>query len=311
VNLWEMSLFGKRPFYSTILWYLRNSPVDWCKEYLRHGVAGHTESPALFTNQDGIVFDLDMSSFIERFIYCFNYYEPGDIAAVRKLLRSGDVVIDVGANVGQYALMAAKMVGSSGAVYAFEPSPNILSKLRYNRKLNGLSNLQIVPSAAGSESRLCDFYPAAGYNQGIGSLVYHGGNDAGVRSAKPIQVEVITLDTFCDNNGIDRVDFIKIDAEGYDLEVLKGAVQTLKSNQGIAVVVEMVEKEADVNGLCVEIDRFMRSLSFRPFCSADRSPFNAHGSGKLIPVEPSLRVDPVNVFYQRAEDGKRKEVLQL
>jgi len=303
LNLWEISLSGKRPFYEVMLWYLRNSPVDWGKEYLRHGVAGHTRSPARFTNLDGIVFDLDMASFIERFIYCFHYYEPGDVAAVRRLLRPGDVAMDVGANVGQYALMAAKVVGNGGSVYAFEPSPNILTKLRYNQSLNELEHLHVIPVALGPSSGTCDFYPADGYNQGIGSLLYHAGDHHGERKTKPIQVEVTTLDAFCANNAISRVDFIKIDAEGYDLEVLKGAVHTLENNQGIIVMVEMVEKEADKDDVCADIHHFMDARGFQAFAAAGRSPFYAHGSGKFIPIKPDLRAGPVNVFYQRAEEG--------
>ncbi|MDQ6950342.1 MAG: FkbM family methyltransferase [Mariprofundales bacterium] len=305
MSLWDFSIGNSRPIYDIALWYLRNAPVDWLKEYLRHGAAGHTSSPILFTNKDGITFDLDMGSFIERFIYCFHYYEPGDVVAVRRLLRSGDVVIDVGANVGQYALMAATAVGDNGAVYAFEPSPNILTKLRRNRKLNELTNLQIVPSAVGSKSEFGNFYPAEGYNEGIGSLVYQGGSDAGMRSETPIQVEVITLDDFCNNNAINRVDFIKIDAEGYDFEVLKGAEYTLQTNQDIVVMVEMVEQEADIYHLCVKIEHFMLSLGFLAFGSDNCSPFNAYVSGKLIPVESSLRTGPINVFFIRKVAAER------
>jgi len=299
VNLWEMSLFGKRPFYEAMLWYLRNSPVDSFKEYLRHGAAGHTRSPVRFTNRDGIVFDLDMSSFIERFIYCFHYFEPGDVAAVRRLLRPGDVVMDVGANVGQYALMAAKVVGSNGVGYAFEPSPNILLKLRRNWKLNEFENLHVVPVALGSSPGIYDFYPAEGYNQGIGSFVYKGANDADGLPAKPIQAKVITLDAFCAEHAIDHVDFIKIDTEGYDLEVLKGAVQTLESNQDIVVMVEMVEKHMDANELSERIHSFMVSHKFGAFQSTNRSAFKSHVSGHLIPVDIRKHTDPVNVFYIR------------
>lgn len=240
MSIWEFTVGKWRPFYSTALYYLRNAPFDLFKEYLRHGVVGHSPDRVRFTNRDGITFDLDVTECVQKAIFCFHYFEPEDVAAFRTFIKPGSVVFDVGANIGQYALLASKLVGERGQVYAFEPSPEVLAKLQENIRLNSAENIEVVAKAVTAESGMMQFYTANEQgNQGVGSLLPAEEYRAHTRSAESIEVEALSLDDFCEAQGIEHVDFLKIDVEGFDLEVLKGAEKLMERNPDLVVFSEV------------------------------------------------------------------------
>lgn len=143
---------------------------------------------------------------------------------VERLLKSGMVVFDVGAHHGFYTLLASKRVGSQGFVVAFEPSPRELKRLRQHLTLNRCSNVRVEPMAVSSGNGTADFFVVLG-----GLTVCNSLREPQVgEPIATIQVPVITLDRYIENNGIREVDFIKIDTEGADLEVLKGASSLLQ-----------------------------------------------------------------------------------
>ncbi len=164
--------------------------------------------------------ELDLSQFVSRQIYYFGVFEPAEVDFVGGYLKRGMVVLDVGANIGQYTLLAAKRVGINGKVHSFEPSTANYARLARNVERNGWNSVaQAYKVAIGSAPGLALLaLPADG-----------GSNWLGESGDTPTeQVEVTTLDLFVSQNGINRVDFVKIDAEGADLEVLKGGVDTLR-----------------------------------------------------------------------------------
>lgn len=133
---------------------------------------------------------------------------------VLKHIKQGDTVIDAGAYIGDHTIAYARAVGASGEVHAFEPSPEAFECLKHN--LKGYKNV-------------------FGYNQGLGSaechvVVCNVKENPGMNHIMPWPYEysnsfkVVTIDSL----KLDRCDFIKIDVEGYELEILKGAQDTIK-----------------------------------------------------------------------------------
>lgn len=291
INLWEFRIGKHRPIYELILWYMRCFPGTFLKEYLRFGVIGHTDRFTLYTNYDGITFDLDLADFLQKMIFCFQYYEHQYVKICKRLIPRGGIVMDVGANIGQYALLAAKLVGSEGYVYAFEPGESQLCKLRYNIALNALNNIDILPIAVGNDRGSYSYYPSSCIdNQGRGSLIPdHTGN---VRSTKPIQINMARLDDFCDERKIKKVDFIKIDVEGYDLEVLKGARNILLNNPLVAVMVELEDDNLKAMGIGAnDIRRFMLDLKFHMY--------EVTGKGRLRKTSITEGIKSGNGFFIR------------
>lgn len=287
MNLWEIKIGRWRPVYSIGLFYLRHSPFSVFKEYLRHGVVGHTSHDVYFTNKDGITFHLDAWGCEQKGIFCFHYCGVEDVAAYRKFIKPADVVFDVGANIGQYSLLASLLVEKTGCVYAFEPDTEVLQKLRENIGLNTSNNIHVVPKAVASKSERMQFYPASEEkDQDIGSLL----PAKGTRSNASVEVEAISLDDFCDANSIDHVDFLKIDAEGFDLEVLKGASRLIDRNPNLIVMAEIAPHLLKLaHASPTDLYSFMKERGFKPWIAARR--------GKLRPlrIEKSPRL--LNVFF--------------
>jgi len=150
-------------------------------------------------------------------------FEEGEQRFLLKFLKDGMCFFDIGAHQGLYTLLASKRVSASGRVFAFEPSPRELRRLKMNLFLNRCRNVHVVPYALGS-------------NQGKARLFVCLGQETGCNSLRPpivsepireVEVPITTLDRFFEDNGINKVDFIKLDVEGAELEVLKGAIRVL------------------------------------------------------------------------------------
>ena len=158
-------------------------------------------------------------------------YEP----EVRQVFRPrlGEVVMDVGANVGAYTIRLARMVGEEGLIIALEPEPENFKCLVANMKLNKLCNVIALPWAAYERDGACILY-----GRGTGSsleMIPEG-------SAERIEVPTTTLDTLVRDLNVSGIDWLKIDVEGAELSVLKGADNTLQITKNL--IIEVWNKNA-------------------------------------------------------------------
>lgn len=143
--------------------------------------------------------------------------------------KTGDIVIDVGAAFGFYTIMAAKKVGQQGRVVAIEAQPDSFEMLNKNIKLNRLANIATLNYAVYSKRTTLKLY-------GSYSIIQER---AGQSLQSYIEVSADTLDNLLRQMGIDEVNWIKVDVEGAELEVLKGAVGILSRSRDIALFVEV------------------------------------------------------------------------
>lgn len=158
-------------------------------------------------------------------------YERETTDLCGQLLRSAMTVVDLGANVGFYTLLAARLVGPRGRVYAFEPHPVNLRLLERNIQLNKYDNVTTVPRAV---SNFCGATSlVVGNGPGVSSL-YSGP----LTSAKTMDVETTTLDEFFSSEGWPAVDLIKIDIEGAECAALDGMSELSARNPGLKLIIE-------------------------------------------------------------------------
>ncbi len=152
-------------------------------------------------------------------------YEEGEWRFVSRLLRPGMTVFDVGANQGFYTMLAAQRVGPQGKVIAFEPVPDEFRKLRRNAQVNQARNATLEPLALGSREGFADMFMCL---DGCGSFssLRPPAEDVKARTGL-IRVPITTLDTYVRDKDIRSIDFIKIDAEGGELDVMKGGRHVL------------------------------------------------------------------------------------
>ncbi len=126
----------------------------------------------------------------------------------------GDIVFDCGAFNGNSTISLAAKAGDSGLVYAFEPNPEMAETLRRNLNASKCRNVEIVQKALMENSGVVRFSQAGAASRP---------NDRG-----GIEVPATTIDEFVQNSGLTRLDFLKLDIEGYELPVLRGAVETIR-----------------------------------------------------------------------------------
>jgi FkbM family methyltransferase len=158
-------------------------------------------------------------------------YERVTSKAFKSQLKPGGVVIDVGANIGHYTLLGSAGVGPQGRVHAVECSPQTRSLLEANVQKNKLQNVEIHPFAASdTQGSLTLNITAIGLSWFNPHSQWPSVNGSGTT----VTVPTMPLDAVVSS----RVDLVKIDAEGADLEVLKGMRRILSENQEIAVIVE-------------------------------------------------------------------------
>ena len=155
----------------------------------------------------------------------FGTYEPELRALMRRYLQLGGVAVDVGANVGWHTLLMARLVGSSGRVLAVEANPSVRERLAEHLKANHLSNVTIVPLALGSRPGSLRFLapPVDSIGAGDGHVAGEKDKDA----PHLVETEVTTLDALAEREELRRMDFVKIDVEGFEWPVLQGAANAL------------------------------------------------------------------------------------
>jgi len=146
-------------------------------------------------------------------------YDPCTSKVIRKFLQKGCVAADIGANVGALTMLMAKLVGKNGIVLAVEPGPPIFSRLVNNLELNPKIKSRVRIVQLGLSDRKDElFWYEDPRNRG----------NAGLLNGYGIPVDVITLDELVSRENVSRLDFVKIDVEGMELEVIKGGTRTFQ-----------------------------------------------------------------------------------
>ena len=176
--------------------------------------------------------------FIKKFGYKL-YLDPDDQLLLsineypihpilKKIIHSGDTIMDVGAGIGILTLFFRKLVGDAGMIYSFEPNSTAFSILNKNIEENALTNIQIENKAVSDINNKVSFVQK---NAITASRISRNDEDG-------IPVDSISIDKYSIDNKIKKINFIKIDTEGYDLMVLKGMTEIIKSNPELKMMVE-------------------------------------------------------------------------
>jgi FkbM family methyltransferase len=150
--------------------------------------------------------------------------------AFRSVVGPGAIVLDVGASVGGYSMLFGQWTGRRGRVYAFEPAPEIRAVLERHVALNDLDGIVVPVAAAASDANGRSTFVTPGPH-GISRLAAAG-------ESAPLTVDTITIDEFCRREAV-KPDLIKIDVEGAELAVLRGARDTLRARRDVAIFVEL------------------------------------------------------------------------
>jgi FkbM family methyltransferase len=208
--------------------------------------------------REGVHFKLDISDVMQWQV--FANVNPTLCHSTYPYLRNNCVIVDVGANCGEYCLKVAQHVYKKGfdkvRIYAFEPNPFILARLEDNLSLNAHLRpiINIVPMALSDTVGVADFTFSPSHT-GAGKLGFS-------KLEECVKVDITRLDDFVESNFLQNITFIKIDVEGFEANVLSGARSTIEKNLP-ACYVEVTDKWLKRNGFSKEfIYDYFQQLNF-------------------------------------------------
>ncbi len=215
--------------HSKVLYRLASSPMVgyplllfWLKGWLPLP-SGETAARL----RDGRILLCQMADRTQRTMF-LGLFEPGETRLVQSLLQPGDTFVDIGAHIGWFTTTAAQRIGEAGQVIAFEPYGANVEMLRKNVTLNGCENVRIVEMALGSRPGTLTLARAGGDSGGVTALDWATDGRA--------EVPVTTLDAVAGDLGdLAGAALIKIDVEGWEAHVLRGAEQTLARVQRVLI----------------------------------------------------------------------------
>jgi FkbM family methyltransferase len=180
----------------------------------------------------------DLRDHVERQVYFMGLYEPIEVFVLLRLLRPGMTMIDGGANVGQFTILAADAVSPGGAVHSFEPVPTTFGKLQRNVEINAFSNVHTNNAALWREPTTLRLGLAADKADNAGAF----GIDM-VDAVAEVETRATSLDGYAEAHEIPHVDFIKLDVEGAELQALHGMDHVLERDHP-TLLVEICRKTA-------------------------------------------------------------------
>ena len=170
------------------------------------------------------------------------------------VLRPGDTVVDIGANIGSFAVLAAALVGPAGRVIAFEPIPKTYERLKSNLALNGLLNVKCAPVALDASDGKMSI--SSSYKSALSTahLAYNQPTDR-----NDIEVDTITLARACRENSLDRIHLLKVDCEGSEYGIFETMSADLASRiDQIAMEVHVMDgKSTDALAKSIEAHGFI------------------------------------------------------
>lgn len=219
-------------------------------------------------------------------------FEPIQTKLFLEAINEKDVVLDLGANIGYYSVLASKLVGEKGKVFAFEPDPQNLFLLKKNVAFNQAGNVQIVEAAVGKTEGEKELSQDLA-NPGESSL-------ANLGSGQKIKVKMTTLDNFLKQELIEKASVVKVDVEGAEIDALEGGKEFFKNGKKITLFIECnSEALARFGYMPMDLIRKLKSLGFEIKTIINEFEKKAYPFGFRELEENLKRVSFISLYAQK------------
>ena len=272
------SIFRQAPFENILVFLLGKFPNRFLRALTSQNYTYPAKSMRTCT-RFGIQYELDISDYQNWLIY---FYSDSDSSfGLLNYIKKSVVIFDVGGNIGQTALMLAQKNGSHGLVYSFEPFPDTYKKFQKNLSLNPAlaPSVSLQNIALGAVPDELNMYQDCDTNSGANRMV--PGNDD---QLSVVKVPVTTIDIFISENKIAKVEFIKIDVEGFEMKVLEGASATL-SNLQPDLFIELDDQNLRAQGSsATALCQYLQGYSYTIFEEGKNVPFDCNNYSSSLNI---------------------------
>jgi FkbM family methyltransferase len=219
--------------------------------------------------------NVETKNFIDASIYYTGDYEPYLKKHFKNLIKKGDFILDIGANIGFHTLYFAELTGVNGKVFSFEPIPINFDALQRNIELNQFPQIKPVNKALGNINTQMNVHiNQDAQNPGAFNLFENG--------EKNTIIACIKGDDYLAENKISKINFIKVDVEGFELEVFKGLTKTIQNSKPIIIFEYDKNYQAKLNENPKAIIQFLANFSYQ-FFSID-----GYGQLKTLHIEDEI-----------------------
>jgi len=248
--------------------------------------------PELVASRRGISWNLDLREGFEFSIYAFGGIELETMRAYQRLLKPGDFVLDIGANIGAHCLPMADLVGGAGCVYSFEASDHAFARQEANIALNP----RLAPHIRANQALLVsdvsnakpDGIPSSWpLEPSVGADVHpvHLGKYHSVSGAR-----VMRLDDWLAEESPGKIDFVKLDVDGYEIDVLRGAKQTFAQHRPLMLMEFMPYIFPERGQKFADLLALLRAMDYRAEDLHGRKVALDASVERLIPTGGSINV---------------------
>ncbi|MSV35634.1 MAG: FkbM family methyltransferase [Bryobacterales bacterium] len=225
----------------------------------RLGVIG----AGVYEIQPGVSLFLDPNDFIGNFVLHAGDWERLEWDLIAPRLPAAGVFVDVGAHVGTYSLKAAKAVGQQGRIIAIEPNPVTAAHLRQGIAASGRNNVTVVEAAAGDRRSRLKLFAAADANTGMASFATgNARRSSGPYEERSVEVDVLPLDEMLPPLTLPRLDVLKVDAEGAETMVLRGAASSINRFHPVIVVETIDLQLRELHSSVQELEDLLHSYGY-------------------------------------------------
>jgi FkbM family methyltransferase len=231
---------------------------------------------------NGCRIECDLGEHLQRHVYFWGLSEPVEAWLFLRLLHPAMTVVDGGANIGEYTLLASTAVGDTGAVHAFEPIPDNFTRLRGHVAVNSLHNVRMRQAA------LWDRTTTLTLGRQAGRPSHAGAWSAAAPSGTVESVQAVSLDDYVAEEGIARVDALKLDIEGAEPNAVQGMLRTLERDRPLLLV--ELHETARALSTAAAVMALVAPLGYRLWRIDKEDP------ARCGPVEDIAAMAPANVL---------------
>jgi FkbM family methyltransferase len=291
----RLKTFGAACLRTLVRAYLRYAPLSKGKARVWQAMRRLLKrNPALFgtsitTDRYGHRMAVDFREWNERNLYFLGEWNPDIEWLMARVLRPGDTFLDLGANIGYFTLLGARLVGPTGQVLSFEPSPINFQRLTGHVAMNGYATIRLYPKAVSNVAEASILFQP----EGGGDLSSLRSSVATETSAPVLrhEIETVCLDQFLADDVKKVIRLVKIDIEGAEFLALQGMHDLLASPAGPDILCEINDAFLREMGSSeTQILQYLQRLGYHAFLLGDR---------KLTPLDSSPRNGPFDAFFTR------------